>query len=97
MPFAVRRAHPRVRSCRGKVALTRGPLVYCLESSDNAGLDLFQARLDMSTVRAEYSADLFDGIWVLRGQTESGEAFTAIPYTYWGNRGESQMTVWVKA
>lgn len=28
-------AHPRVRSNAGKVAIVRGPLVYCLESADN--------------------------------------------------------------
>jgi DUF1680 family protein len=31
------RAHPSVRADAGKVALTRGPLVYCLEELDNGG------------------------------------------------------------
>ena len=38
------RANPRVKPLRGKLAVTRGPLVYCLESLDNPGVDLFQAR-----------------------------------------------------
>ena len=29
----LRRAHPKVRRHAGKVAVTRGPLVYCLESA----------------------------------------------------------------
>lgn len=29
-------AHPAVLECRGRVALTRGPLVYCLEAADLA-------------------------------------------------------------
>jgi hypothetical protein len=30
------KAHPEVKSCRGRVALMRGPEVYCLEGADNA-------------------------------------------------------------
>jgi hypothetical protein len=95
MPVTVRRAHRKVRSVRGRVALTRGPLVYCLESADNPGMDLFQTRIEPSSVRAEFEPDLMGGIEVLRGETVQGQAFTAIPYAYWANRGESQMTVWV--
>jgi DUF1680 family protein len=95
MPVAVRKAHGKVRSVRGQVALTRGPLVYCLESVDNPGLDLFQERIDLSSVRAEFAPDLWGGIWVLRGETAQRQAFTAIPYALWANRGESQMAVWM--
>jgi DUF1680 family protein len=66
-----------------------------LESVDNLGLDLFQARIDPSSVRGEFDPDLLGGIWVVRGRTADGEAFKAIPYALWANRGESQMTVWV--
>ena len=30
------RAHPEVRQDAGRIALKRGPLVYCLEEVDNA-------------------------------------------------------------
>jgi hypothetical protein len=95
MPVTVRRAHRKVRSTRGQVALTRGPLVYCLESVDNPEVDLFQTRIEPSSVHAEFEPDLMGGIGVLRGKTVQGQAFTAVPYAYWANRGESQMTVWV--
>jgi DUF1680 family protein len=95
MAITVRQAHPRVKSVRGRVALTRGPLVYCLESVDNPGLDPLAARLDLSTVRGEWNQDLFEGIWVLLGETVEGKAVTAIPYAYWANRGLSQMAVWL--
>jgi len=95
MPVTIRKAHRKVKSVRGHVALTRGPLVYCLESVDNSGLDLFQTRIDSLSVRAEFDPDLLGGIWVLRGETVQGPVFTAIPYAYWANRGESQMVVWV--
>ncbi len=40
MPPEKVRAHPLVRQAAGKVALRRGPLVYCLESCDNPGAPL---------------------------------------------------------
>ncbi|MGD8397882.1 MAG: glycoside hydrolase family 127 protein [Anaerolineae bacterium] len=97
MSAIARRAHPRVRSARGRVALTRGPLVYCLESIDNPGIDLFADTIEPGTVRVEPDPGLFDGIRVLRGKTAGGHPFTAIPYSYWANRGESQMAVWLRA
>ncbi|WP_045727941.1 beta-L-arabinofuranosidase domain-containing protein [Xanthomonas sp. GPE 39] len=44
MPAMRVSAHPRVRHLAGKVALQRGPLVYCLEQADN-GAHLQQLRL----------------------------------------------------
>jgi len=95
MPITVRKAHHRVKSVRGQVALTRGPLVYCLESVDNPEMNLFQARIDPSSVRADFDPDWLGGAGVLRGGTMQGRTFTAIPYAYWANRGESQMAVWM--
>ena len=95
MPILSRRAHPRLKDHAGKVALTRGPLVYCLESVDNPGIDIFNARIDLASLRSEYTPELLGGVMLLRGQTEAGQPITAIPYHLWGNRGESHMTVWV--
>jgi uncharacterized protein len=92
MPIVLRRVHPRVKGHAGKVALTRGPLVYCLESIDNPNVDIFTARLDPSKLRAEYRNNLLGGTMVLTDQS-----LTFIPYHLWANRGESQMTVWVNA
>lgn len=39
MPVQAVRAHPKVKENVGRVALMRGPLVYCVESVDNEGLD----------------------------------------------------------
>jgi hypothetical protein len=97
MPIILRCAHPRVKGHRGKVAMTRGPLVYCLESIDNPGLDIFNARIDPSSLHAEEASDMLGGIWILRGQTILGQPILAIPYHLWGNRGPSQMAVWVTA
>jgi len=78
------------------VAVTRGPLVYCLESVDNPGIDLFNVELDPDSLQAEFSPTHFGGITLLRGRSGSGQPLTFIPYFLWANRGESEMTVYVK-
>jgi DUF1680 family protein len=97
MPIVRRRASPHVRGHKHKIALSRGPLVYCLESIDNPGMDIFNIRVDPETIRVERDPDLLGGVRVLRGKTDDGWDVTAIPYQLWANRGESQMTVWMNA
>ncbi|HZV37156.1 MAG TPA: beta-L-arabinofuranosidase domain-containing protein [Pseudoxanthomonas sp.] len=65
LPMPVRRigAHPSLRHAAGKVALQRGPLVYCLEQADN-GADLHQLALPRD---AEFA--LQEGGGVLAGKT----------------------------
>lgn len=93
----LRHAHPKVKGHQGKAALTRGPLVYCLESLDNPGVDIFTARLDPASLNPEFDETLLGGCLKITAQTSDGKALTFIPYYLWGNRGPSQMTVWVNA
>ncbi len=97
MPLRLRRAHPHVRGHAGKVALTRGPLVYCLESCDNPGLDIFSAQINSETIEWKPSPALLGGIYTLTGKCTQDQSFVAIPYALWANRGESQMTVWINS
>ena len=41
MPVVAVTADPRARFYEGKVALCRGPLVYCVESTDNPAIDMW--------------------------------------------------------
>ena len=97
MPVTVRQPHRRVRSVRGKVALTRGPVVYCLESTDNPGMDLFKVAIDVDSLEPVRQRLLGEEIVVLRGRTTDDQLLTAIPYYAWANRGESQMAVMVRS
>jgi hypothetical protein len=45
MPVRLVHAHPRVREDAGRLAVARGPMVYCLEEADN-GPDLLLVRLE---------------------------------------------------
>ena len=63
MDMPVRRvhAHPRVKADAGRVALTRGPIVYCLEGVDNPGgvANLFVP--EGAKFSAEHRRDLLAG------------------------------------
>lgn len=55
MPVVQLSAHPSVVEAAGKVALKRGPIVYCLEGTDNPDLPLFHL-----TLPADESACAFE-------------------------------------
>ena len=70
--FAMRprlvRANPLVREDAGRVALERGPLVYCLEQPDQQGFNLLDASLldDGSGFVSGFQPDLLGGVLVLK-------------------------------
>ncbi|MEI6654721.1 MAG: beta-L-arabinofuranosidase domain-containing protein [Verrucomicrobiota bacterium] len=104
LPMPVQRvlAHEKVKEDQGKVALMRGPLVYCLEATDQPGVDLTRAVLPAdAALRAEPRADLLGGVTVVTGQAlANGERpvpLTAVPYYAWENRDKGAMTVWIQA
>lgn len=62
MPTVINRANPKVRENMGKVAVSRGPLVYCLEEADN-GSGLHRVYVDTKAeFTGEYDEDLLGGI-----------------------------------
>ncbi|WP_163267185.1 glycoside hydrolase family 127 protein [Chelativorans alearense] len=62
-------ANPQVTADFGRVALKRGPLVYCLEHADNPDIPVRQTRLPRSAeVRAVAREDLFDGVTLLTAE-----------------------------
>ncbi len=97
MPIRLLRQDKRLPRCGGQVAVSRGPLVYCLESLDNPSLDIFNVDLDPASLQPIHDATLPGGLTKLTGQTKTGQPLVFIPYLAWGNRRESQMTVFVRA
>ena len=110
LPMPVRRvlAHEQVAADRGRVALQRGPLVYCAEWPDNPGGRVRNLVLSDSTpLEAEFRPDLLHGVTVIKGKaaalaydslgrvTRSEAELTAIPYHAWANRGRGEMAVWI--
>lgn len=68
MPVERVYANPQVRENIGKVAIQRGPVVYCLEEVDN-GSNLPAIYLPDSTeLKAVYRDDLLGGVTIIKGQ-----------------------------
>lgn len=67
MPVEAVEAHPEVRANAGRIALQRGPVIYCLEETDNS-TNLRDLALSLSELpQARYEASLLSGIIVLEG------------------------------
>jgi DUF1680 family protein len=93
LPMPVRRvrASDKVTADRGKIALQRGPLVYCAEWPDFPDGKVLNIALDpQENLLPEYRPDLLTGVTVLTNKSD----FTAIPYFAWANRGKGEMAVW---
>lgn len=111
LPMEVRRvlANPEVEADRGRVALQRGPLVYCVEGWDSPEAGIFQLVLgDENPLQARFEADLLKGVETITGTAGVARRrmdgsievprmahFSAIPYYAWAHRGRSPMTVWL--
>jgi DUF1680 family protein len=108
LPMPIRRvlANEKVVEDRGKVALERGPIVYCAEGVDNKGHVLNLLLPDDTSLRADYRKDMLNGVVVVSGKasvlSKDGKSvdrqehdFVAIPYYAWSNRGEGEMAVWL--
>ncbi len=71
MPVERVHAHPRVQANSGRVALQRGPVVYCLEGIDNPGIPLDNLVLPKdSEFRTAFRKDLLGGVTVVTGSAE---------------------------
>lgn len=60
-------AHPHVEASAGRIALKRGPLVYCLEGDDNPHLDPAGVALDVSRIEAVHEPNVLGGVVTLSG------------------------------
>jgi DUF1680 family protein len=109
LPMEVRRvvANSNVKNDIGKVALQRGPIMYCAEWIDNNGKAANLVLPATTTFQAEFNPALLNGIETLHAEvpavivSKDGESiqtekqqFTAIPYYAWANRGKGEMMLW---
>lgn len=95
LPMPVRRvlANDAVADDRGRAAIQRGPIVYCVESADNGPLGTLRLPLDAQFAHT-FAPDLLNGVEAITS-TADGRTITAVPYYAWNNRGRGEMAVWV--
>ena len=109
LPMEVRRvvANAKVKDDIGKIALQRGPLMYCAEWPDNNGKAANIIVYANASFTTSYKPGMLNGIEILQSDvpvvnidaaansiSTSTQTFTAIPYYAWANRGKGEMTVW---
>lgn len=114
LPMSVRGviAHERVLDNTGRIALERGPLVYCVEGIDNDQLDAPHNLLisNPSEFKANFRPELLNGVTVLNGPAElikrdadgisvtrMSRQITAVPYYARANREVTPMSVFLLA
>jgi len=110
MPMNPRKvvANENVADDAGRVALQRGPIIYCAEGIDNNGKVMNMFIPGDSEFEAIFTGNSNGGLVTLTGKamrverekngkgssiTES--SLTAVPYFYWANRDAGEMQVWM--
>ena len=85
------RADEKVEADRGRLAVQRGPLVYCAEWPDN-GFDVLDASISADAeLTVESRPEMLYGLDLIK----TGD-LTLIPYYAWAHRGAGHMEVWIK-
>ena len=99
-------ANEKLKDDAGKIAIQRGPLVYCAEWKDNNGRASNILIPSDSKFEVEFRNGLLNGVEIVKTlvpvirikdevsvSTEMHEVIL-IPYYAWANRGEGEMMVW---
>jgi DUF1680 family protein len=110
MPMQIRSIVSRTELSQdaGRIALQRGPLVYCVEGADNEGkawniIAPLGAKFSVEefSILGERMMSLVADLPVVNSSADGQAVFTeekkvrAIPYYAWCNRGSNQMQVWL--
>lgn len=109
-PMEIRRikAHEKVETDKGKIALQRGPIIYAAEWKDNKDGFVRNILLDDETeLNTYFDKNLLNGVQIIKGKVRGYKMneenklvfdyqdFTAIPYYAWAHRGKGEMSVWL--
>jgi DUF1680 family protein len=97
-----------IKTNQGRIALQRGPLVYCIEGADNDGKALNMIFPGNTDIKEEPYTVLNEKVVALKmnlpvvtinadglGLQTIKKDIIAIPYYTWCNRGKNQMQVWL--
>ena len=97
LPMTPRRVvtHGAVVENEGKVAIERGPLVYCAEAIDSGGYVLDAVLPDDAPLTVTFVPDLLGGVTVIH-RADQAHPLQLIPYYTWAHRGIGEMTVWLR-
>lgn len=100
LPLEIRQlqSRPEVLANSDRIAIQRGPLVYCVEGADNEGKVLQLALGSNPNFTTKDYRILDENVQAIEFQAIDGQTpktVTAIPYYTWANRGQNEMMVWI--
>lgn len=110
LPMEIRlvESHEKVEANKNRLAIERGPIVYCVEGIDNKGGVFNLLMPEFAPITAQWKPDLLGGISIIKADVpsfivkDSGEEvktkshnLIAIPYYAWSHRGVGEMAVWL--
>lgn len=108
MEIQVVEAHPNVKEDAGKIAIERGPLLYCAEWPDNPEGKVMSLIVDPDQDFNLEKTDELGGIYKIEGKARQAKRMLdgtisvsdelpleMIPYHLWNNRGAGEMSVWL--
>lgn len=106
LPMDVQRvyANEKVEADRGRVAIQRGPVMFCAEDVDNANQVRFLFLPRTSTFQSLFKPELLNGVVTIQttGKIKTSEnpegidrPMILIPYYAWANRQRGYMRVWI--
>ena len=99
-------ANEKVKDNIGKIAIQRGPIVYCAEFADNNGATSNLVVPDDQHFLEEFKPNILNGVMTLIGAAHAIniennfnvstkiQPLTLIPYYARSNRGQGEMRVW---
>ncbi len=110
LPMEVKKviARNELKQDDDRIALQRGPLIYCVEGADNNGQAWNLFVPDNAKFKTSFHKELLEGVTTIQFQsptiqvskdgqsvTTEEKTITAIPYYAWCNRGQNAMQVWL--
>ena len=93
LPVKRIKAHDQVKVNSDRLAVERGPILYCAEGVDNAGMVLdkvIAADAEFERTSCNILGNIYPAFLV---RSNSGE-FKLIPYFAWAHRGDGEMQTW---
>ncbi len=96
-------ANQKVREDNGRMAVERGPIVFCSEWPDIEGGHVLETLFEpKDELKPEFDREFFGGAVVIHGHAKRITNPTSpltpvklIPYHLWANRGAGEMSVWL--
>lgn len=106
LPMDIKRvkANDNVEDDKGKLAIQRGPLMYCFEGQDQPDSLVLDKFIPVDVKFTEkFEPEMLNGVMTLNvtgkklldGNKLEDVQLKAIPYCTWNNRGADQMAVWM--